>query len=40
VADGSRSTVRALAYHLAGHELHHVKLIEERYLGRTKPDRA
>lgn len=40
VADGSRSSVRALGYHLAGHEIHHVKLIEERYLGRGKPDRA
>ena len=27
------ATVRALAYHIAGHELHHVKVIRERYLG-------
>lgn len=26
-------TVRALAYHIAGHELHHVKIVKERYLG-------
>jgi hypothetical protein len=25
-------SVRALAYHLAGHELHHVNIIKERYL--------
>ena len=25
-------TVRALAYHIAGHELHHVYIIKERYL--------
>jgi hypothetical protein len=25
-------TVRALAYHIAGHELHHIKIIKERYL--------
>ena len=28
-------TVRALAYHIAGHELRHIKLIRERYLGET-----
>ena len=26
------ATVRALAYHIAGHELHHVNLIKEKYL--------
>lgn len=25
-------TVRALVYHIAGHELHHLKIIKERYL--------
>jgi len=33
--DGSiinERTVRALAYHIAGHELWHIKLIKERYL--------
>jgi uncharacterized damage-inducible protein DinB len=27
------ATVRALAYHIAGHELHHYNLIREKYLG-------
>ncbi|NNE30430.1 MAG: DinB family protein [Saprospiraceae bacterium] len=31
-ASGLEHTVRALAYMLAGHELHHYKIIEERYL--------
>jgi len=26
------ATVRALAYHIAGHELHHINLIKEKYL--------
>lgn len=33
IANGNRATVRALGYHVAGHEVHHVKLIRERYLG-------
>ena len=32
VADGKRATVRALAYHIAGHELRHMNVIRERYL--------
>jgi len=28
----NRRTVRALAYHIAGHELHHLKVIKERYV--------
>jgi uncharacterized damage-inducible protein DinB len=32
VADGNRVSVRALAYHIAGHELRHVRIIKERYL--------
>jgi uncharacterized damage-inducible protein DinB len=28
-------TVRALAYHIAGHELRHIKTIKERYLNMT-----
>jgi uncharacterized damage-inducible protein DinB len=27
------ATVRALAYHIAGHELHHLNIIKEKYLG-------
>jgi uncharacterized damage-inducible protein DinB len=32
VAEGNRASVRALAYHIAGHELRHMKIIKERYL--------
>ncbi len=32
VADSNRVSVRALAYHIAGHELHHFNVIRERYL--------
>jgi uncharacterized damage-inducible protein DinB len=32
VADGKRASVRALAYHIAGHELRHMNIIKERYL--------
>ncbi|MGX1929323.1 DinB family protein [Flagellimonas sp. 2504JD4-2] len=38
--DGSiinRRTVRALAYHIAGHELRHFNIIKERYLGIPLP---
>lgn len=33
VANGNRASVRALGWHIAGHELHHLKLLRERYLG-------
>ena len=33
VADGSRMSVRAAAYHIAGHELHHMRIVREKYLG-------
>ncbi len=32
VANGKVMSVRAAAYHIAGHELHHLKVIKERYL--------
>lgn len=32
-ADGKRATVRALGWHIAGHEAHHRAIVEERYLG-------
>lgn len=32
VANGTVMSVRAAAYHIAGHELHHVSIIRERYL--------
>ena len=34
VANKNDITVRALAYVIAGHELHHRNILEERYLGR------
>jgi hypothetical protein len=37
VADGNRATVRALAYHIAGHELRHRNVILERYLPPVVP---
>lgn len=44
VANGNRVSVRALAYHIAGHELHHMNIIRERYLRRApancKPKRS
>lgn len=36
VADGKMTSVRALAYHLAGHELRHLNIIKERYLNRPQ----
>jgi uncharacterized damage-inducible protein DinB len=32
VADGKIMSVRAAAYHIAGHELRHINMIKERYL--------
>jgi len=32
VANGQKVSVRALAYHIAGHELRHLSIIRERYL--------
>ena len=32
IANGNQSTVRALAHHIAGHELHHIQIIRDRYL--------
>ena len=31
-ADHSRISVRALAYHIAAHELHHLKILKDKYL--------
>lgn len=31
-ANNSKASVRALVYHIAGHELHHLKIIREKYL--------
>lgn len=32
IADGHRASVRALAYHIAGHEMRHMNIIKQRYL--------
>ena len=32
IANNNRATVRALAYHIAGHELHHIQLLKSQYL--------
>jgi uncharacterized damage-inducible protein DinB len=32
IANNNKVTVRALAYHIAGHELHHMNIIREKYL--------
>lgn len=32
IANGHSTTVRALAYHIAGHEAHHIAILKERYL--------
>lgn len=37
VANGNRASVRALGWHIAGHELHHLKLLRERYLSSPHP---
>ncbi|MGA3106277.1 MAG: DinB family protein [Terriglobales bacterium] len=34
--NGNKLAVRALAYIIAGHELHHRRLIEEKYLNRSQ----
>ena len=30
--NANRRTVRAMAYHIAGHEMHHINIIKEKYL--------
>ncbi len=32
LANGYSTTVRGLAFHIAGHELHHLKIVREKYL--------
>jgi uncharacterized damage-inducible protein DinB len=36
VASGNVMSVRAAAYHIAGHELRHLNIIKDRYLGSSK----
>ncbi len=35
---GYTASVRGLAFHIAGHELHHLRTLNERYLARTLPE--
>ncbi len=35
-ANGNQASARALGYHILGHELHHIKIIEELYLENIK----
>ncbi len=32
IANGNKASVRALGYHILGHERHHLRIIKERYL--------
>lgn len=34
IANNNKATVRALGYHIAGHELHHLNVIREKYLNK------
>ena len=36
VASGNPVTVRAIAYIIAGHELHHRRMLQEKYLGQVQ----
>ena len=37
IANGNPASVRALAYQIAGHEMHHMKIIKERYVPDSWP---
>jgi hypothetical protein len=32
MVNGYEASVRGLAFHIAGHELHHLRVLRERYL--------
>ena len=32
IANGNQASARALGYHILGHDLHHIKIIENLYL--------
>ncbi len=36
IANGNQASARALGYHILGHELHHIKIIEDFYLKNNK----
>ena len=35
IANGNRMTVRAIAWMIAGHAMHHMDVVDERYLARS-----
>jgi hypothetical protein len=37
IVNGYNATVRGLAFHLAGHELHHLRIVREKYLNELDP---
>lgn len=37
IVNGYEASVRGLAFHMVGHELHHLRVIRERYLERRRP---
>ena len=36
IANGNQASARALGYHILGHELHHINIIEDKYLREMK----
>lgn len=36
IANGNQASARALGYHILGHDLHHIKIIEDMYLKRLR----
>ncbi len=36
IANGNEASVRALGHHILGHELHHIKMIQDVYLKEYK----
>lgn len=33
IVNGYPASVRSLAFHIAGHELHHMRIVKDKYLG-------
>ncbi len=40
MVNGYEASVRGLAFHVAGHELHHVRILRERYLAGERSERG
>ena len=36
IANGNQASARALGYHILGHDLHHIKIIENLYLKKLR----